>query len=106
MVTSDDHKSVKDIQDLTIDDEASPDDLLSFELTGANLVLVIVGLAIAIFLASIDTSIIGTAIPRITSQFNSTDDIGWYGTAYSFAVCAFQPIVGKLYADFSMKVSN
>ncbi|PYH77508.1 MFS general substrate transporter [Aspergillus uvarum CBS 121591] len=52
---------------------------------------------------SLDSSIIATAIPRITSQFNSTGDIGWYGSAYSFAMCALQPIAGKLFASFLMK---
>jgi MFS family permease len=75
-----------------------------FELTGSKLFLVMLGLALAIFLMSIDGSIIATAIPRITSQFNSVDDIGWYGSAYSFSTCALQPIAGKLFANFSMKV--
>ena len=75
-----------------------------FELTGAKLLLVMLGLALAIFIMSLDTSIIATAIPRITSQFGSVDDIGWYGSAYSFATCALQPIAGKLFANFPMKV--
>ncbi|KAH8804570.1 major facilitator superfamily domain-containing protein [Xylogone sp. PMI_703] len=74
-----------------------------FELTGLRLALVIVGLVLAIFLMSLDSSIIATAIPRITSQFNSTGDIGWYGSAYSFAMCALQPIAGKLFASFAIK---
>ncbi|PYH49907.1 uncharacterized protein BP01DRAFT_361923 [Aspergillus saccharolyticus JOP 1030-1] len=43
---------------------------------------------------------IATAIPRITSQFNTTGDIGWYGSAYFFDMCALQPIAGKLFARF------
>lgn len=88
---------------------ASPEDDTTqapdFELTGLPLALVILGLGLAIFLMSLDSSIIATAIPRITSQFNSTGDIGWYGSAYSFAMCALQPIAGKLFASFPMKVS-
>ncbi|RAK74905.1 MDR family MFS transporter [Aspergillus fijiensis CBS 313.89] len=86
---------------------ASPEDNTTqapdFELTGLPLALVILGLGLAIFLMSLDSSIIATAIPRITSQFNSTGDIGWYGSAYSFAMCALQPIAGKLFASFPMK---
>jgi hypothetical protein len=77
-----------------------------FELSGLPLALVITGLALAIFLMSLDSSIIATAIPEITARFNSTEDIGWYGSAYSFALCALQPIAGKLFANFSMKVSR
>ncbi|KAJ5869565.1 hypothetical protein N7455_004506 [Penicillium solitum] len=75
-----------------------------YELTGIPLVLVITGLSLSIFLMSLDSSIISTAIPRITSEFNSTGDIGWYGSAYSFAMCALQPIAGKLFGSFPMKV--
>lgn len=76
----------------------------SAELTGLSLILVTAGIGTTIFLMSLDTSIISTAIPRITSQFNSTGDIGWYGSAYSFAMCALQPIMGRLFTSFSMKV--
>ncbi|KAK1144660.1 hypothetical protein N8T08_004964 [Aspergillus melleus] len=88
----------------TGDNGSRADDAKNYELTGVPLVLVITGLGLAIFLMSLDSSIIATAIPRITSQFNSTSDIGWYGSAYSFAMCALQPIAGKLFASFAMKV--
>jgi Na+-driven multidrug efflux pump len=96
--------SVDDIETTSIDKEAPQREAPAFELTGSKLLLVMVGLSLAIFLTSVDSSIIATAIPRITSQFSSTDDIGWYGSVYSFATCAFQPISGKLFANFSMKV--
>jgi MFS family permease len=76
----------------------------AFVLSGLNLGLVMLGLGLGVFLMAIDTSILATAIPSITSQFGSTADIGWYGSAYSFALCALQPIAGKLYASFSHKV--
>ncbi|KAI3003083.1 hypothetical protein CBS147346_5548 [Aspergillus niger] len=79
------------------------DDASDYELTGIPLFLVITGLGLSIFLMSLDSSIIATAIPRITSQFNSTGDIGWYGSAYSFAMCALQPMAGKLFGSFEMK---
>lgn len=38
-----------------------------------------------------DNSIIATAIPKITDQFHSLDDVGWYGSAcmliFSFFLC-------------------
>lgn len=88
----------------TGDSDSQADDASDYELTGIPLALVITGLGMSIFLMSLDSSIIATAIPRITSQFNSTSDIGWYGSAYSFAMCALQPIAGKLFASFAMKV--
>jgi hypothetical protein len=95
------NKSSNDTQE-SKHEERGPD----FELTGSKLFLVMVGLGLAIFLMSIDTSIIATAIPRITSQFGSVADIGWYGSAYSFATCALQPIAGKLFASFPLKVQH
>ena len=86
------------------DDNPSRKDDSAYELTGISLASVIIGLALSIFLMSIDSSIISTAIPRITSQFHSTGDIAWYGSAYSFAMCSLQPMAGKLFSNFPMKV--
>lgn len=46
-----------------------------------------------------------TAIPQITSEFNSAGNIGWYGTAYLLTNCAFQLVFGKLYTIFSVKAT-
>jgi len=51
-------------------------------LTGFKLYSVIGGIASTIFLITLNASIVSTAIPRITSQFHSVADIGWYGSAY------------------------
>lgn len=42
-------------------------------------------------------TIISTAIPKITSQFHSLNDVGWYGSAFFLTICVFQTIWGKLY---------
>jgi hypothetical protein len=47
-------------------------------LTGLPLISVLVSLVLVIFLMMLDTSIVATAIPRITTQFHSLDDVGWY----------------------------
>jgi len=44
-----------------------------------------------------------TAIPKITSQFNSLDDVGWYGSAYLLPTCALTLVFGKLYTFYSIK---
>lgn len=44
------------------------------------------------------------AIPRITDEFNSFPDVGWYGSVYSLTCCAFQLLFGKLYTFYSVKV--
>jgi MFS family permease len=50
------------------------------------------------------TLIPGTAIPKITTQFNSLEDIGWYGSAYLMTLMALQPLYGKVYTYFNIKL--
>lgn len=50
-----------------------------------------------------DQTIIATAIPQITNEFNSIKDIGWYGSAYMLtAACCF-PMAGRIYQLYSTK---
>lgn len=48
--------------------------------TGIRLALIILALCMSVFLMALDNSIIATAIPKITDQFNSLSDVGWYGS--------------------------
>ncbi|KAF2795030.1 MFS general substrate transporter, partial [Melanomma pulvis-pyrius CBS 109.77] len=48
-------------------------------------------------------TIIGTAIPKITDQFHSLDDIVWYGSSFFLALAAFQSTWGKVYKFFDIK---
>jgi EmrB/QacA subfamily drug resistance transporter len=50
-----------------------------------------------------DNTIIATAIPKITDQFGSLNDVGWYGSAYLLTTCATQLIYGKFYTFYSIK---
>jgi MFS family permease len=50
-----------------------------------------------------DVTIITTAIPRITDQFDSLDDIGWYGSSYLLTNCATTLAFGKFYTFYSTK---
>ncbi|PQE06078.1 MFS transporter protein [Rutstroemia sp. NJR-2017a BBW] len=45
----------------------------------------------------------GTAIPKITTQFKSLNDVGWYGSAYLLTLMSLQPTYGRLYTHFNMK---
>ena len=47
---------------------------------------------------------LATAIPKITTEFSSLDDISWYGAAYSLCKMAFQPSYGRLCALFPLKI--
>ena len=48
-------------------------------------------------------SITATAIPKITSVFNSLNDVGWYGSSYLLTTTALQPSFGKIYTNFNVK---
>lgn len=42
-------------------------------------------------------------MPKITSVFNSIEDVGWYGSAYLLTITAFQPSFGRLYRVVNTK---
>lgn len=50
-----------------------------------------------------EQSIVATAIPKITDEFQSLDEFGWYGSAFFVALSAFQSTWGKLYKYFPLK---
>jgi MFS family permease len=50
-----------------------------------------------------DRTIIATAIPSITDDFKSIEDIGWYGSAYMLTAASFNPIFGRIYQLYSTK---
>jgi MFS family permease len=58
-----------------------------------------------IFSADIAETIVATAIPRITDQFHSLDQIGWYGSAFFLSLASFQSSWGKVYKFFLIKAS-
>ncbi|MCJ1386604.1 hypothetical protein MMC17_009730 [Xylographa soralifera] len=68
-------------------------------------IVVLVPVIFVYFLLMLDASVMATAIPSITSEFDSLLDIGWYGSAYQLASAALQPLSGKIYTYFSTKWS-
>ncbi|KAK4191007.1 major facilitator superfamily transporter [Podospora australis] len=73
--------------------------------TGAPLYLILLALALSIFLASLDMTIVATAIPAITSEFHGLDKISWYSTAFFMANGGFQSTGGKAYKYFPLKLT-
>ncbi|OTA56069.1 MFS general substrate transporter [Hypoxylon sp. EC38] len=74
-------------------------------ITGLPLAILMTGLSIVMFLVLLDSSIIGTATPQITSEFHSLQDVGWYGSAYRLASAVVQPLTGKIYSTLNLKWS-
>jgi len=57
----------------------------------------------ALFLVALDRTIIATAIPRITDDFQSLGDIGWYGSAYMLTTAASQLLFGRIFKFYHIK---
>ncbi|KAG5975005.1 hypothetical protein E4U55_007910 [Claviceps digitariae] len=67
-------------------------------------VLLLASVLLAMFLVALDRTIISTAIPSITNDFNSLNDVGWYGSIYLLTCCAFQLLFGKLYTLYDARI--
>ncbi|KAK8047385.1 hypothetical protein PG996_015449 [Apiospora saccharicola] len=65
--------------------------------------LIVSGLFMGVFLVALDQTIIGTAIPKITDEFKTIQDVGWYGSAYFLTSTALQPSYGRIYVSFDSK---
>ncbi|KAK3903976.1 major facilitator superfamily domain-containing protein [Staphylotrichum tortipilum] len=72
---------------------------------GAKLFLLLSMLTLAMLMVLLDTSIIATAIPHITDEFHSLEDVGLYASIYQLANAALQPLAGRIYHRFSNKVA-
>ncbi len=65
-------------------------------LSHRQIVLVMVGVMSGMLLAALDQSIVGTALPRITSELGGLDKLSWVVTAYLLTATATTPLWGKI----------
>ena len=64
--------------------------------THRRLMIVLGALMLAVFMSSIETSIIATALPTITGEFNAFESFAWVGTAYIVTSTIATPLLGKM----------
>src|SRR5207244_912889 len=64
---------------------------------------VVAGTMLALLLAALDQTIVGTAMPRIVSELNGLNYYSWVITAYLVASTIMVPIAGKLGDLFGRK---
>ncbi len=76
--------------------ERDPPRYLAEEVGRSELVLVLGGLLMALFLASLNQSIVNTAMPRIVSELHGFETYAWIITAYMLTSTSVIPIAGKL----------
>ncbi|HEY6736414.1 MAG TPA: MDR family MFS transporter [Candidatus Saccharimonadia bacterium] len=62
-----------------------------------------IGVILAMLLAALDQTIVGTALPRIATEFGAADHLIWVVTAYMLASTVTVPIYGKLSDLFGRK---
>ena len=74
---------------------AAPDSGPSY-LSHKQILVILGGLMAGMFLAALDQSIVGTALPQIVSEFNSLDKLSWVVTAYLLTSTASTPLWGKI----------
>ncbi|KAJ1673528.1 hypothetical protein EV182_005058, partial [Spiromyces aspiralis] len=75
------------------------------EVSRPRFIAIFIGLSVSLFLASLDQTIVSTALPAIANHFNALSDISWVGTTYLLTSTVFQPLYGKLADIFGRRLS-
>ncbi|CAG9992930.1 unnamed protein product [Clonostachys byssicola] len=71
--------------------------------TGLRLILLAGASIMGVFLISLDQTIVGTAIPKITSDFGGLSDVSWYSAAYFMTFGGLEASWGKAFKYFDIK---
>jgi hypothetical protein len=69
-------------------------------------VLAVAGLMLALFLVSLDQTVVGTALLKIVAKLNVFDRYAWVTTAYLLASTATIAIIGKPCAPASQSLQS
>src|SRR5690242_4839820 len=73
-------------------------------LSRRDVVLTVLGLMLALLLAALDQTIVGTAMPRIIADLQGFEHYAWVTTAYLLTSTAVVPISGKLSDMYGRKM--
>lgn len=68
-----------------------------------SVMIIFAGLLLAMFLSSLDQTIISTALPTIAGDLGGVDHIAWIITSYTLAITIAMPIYGKLGDQYGRK---
>ena len=72
-------------------------------LTHRQILMVFSGLMLGMFLAALDQTIVGTALPTIVNSLHGLNHISWVVTAYLLTSTISTPLYGKLSDQFGRK---
>ncbi len=76
-----------------------------FPFTRKQVVLIMAGMMLALFLASLDQTVVGTATPRIVADLGGFAHYAWIATAYMITSTVVLPLAGKLTDMYGPKYS-
>src|SRR4051812_31475495 len=71
--------------------------------THREIVIIMLGLMLGLFLSALDQTILGTVLPRISADLGGGDTIAWVISGYLLANTAVTPVYGKLSDIFGRK---
>ncbi|KAK8092864.1 MFS general substrate transporter [Apiospora kogelbergensis] len=97
------HASLPEEGEDTVEKNDVGDAPLESYLQGWRLWLVYIATLFTMFLVPLDMTIVATAIPKITEEFQSLDEVGWYGSAFFLTLAIFQSPWGKLHKYYPLK---
>ena len=66
--------------------------------------ILLIGLLLGIFFASLDQTVVGTAMPRIVGELGGLSMMAWVTTAYMLTSTTIVPIAGKLSDIFGRRI--
>ncbi|KIK69224.1 hypothetical protein GYMLUDRAFT_237049 [Collybiopsis luxurians FD-317 M1] len=72
--------------------------------SGSRLAVITLGVCLAFLVVFLDSTVVSTVAPHLTTVFDSLRDVGWYGSAYMIVMASLQPTFGKLYTVFDLKI--
>ena len=74
------------------------------EITKQQKIIVMIGAMLAMFLAALDQTIVGTAMPKIVKELNGLEHLSWVFTGYMLASTVTVPLAGKLSDIYGRKL--
>src|SRR5579863_4942837 len=80
-----------------------PEDQTGGALTHRQVLIVLSGLMLGMFLASLDQTIVATALPTIVGDLHGLNHLSWVVTAYLLTSTISTPLWGKLGDQFGRK---
>ncbi|KAK2738758.1 hypothetical protein FQN57_006926 [Myotisia sp. PD_48] len=85
-------------------EEEEEDSMNGERISKSKITLIMIALCLATFLAALDMTIITTALPTISREFNSSQaDYTWVGSAYLLGAASSTPSWGKISDIFGRK---